>query len=101
MATGGRREEVDARIKAWERDLEKLRLALARAPQEVDARYAEAFVELYRKKEMVKSRWEEVRGVYRPAAEDVRQFEKALEDMEAAWTAARSMCAEVLGVETA
>ncbi len=89
------------KIKAWERDLEKLRLALARAPEEAEAEYAGAFVELYRKKEIAKSRWELVRGAYLPEPEAVRQFEKALGEMDAAWSAAQPMVAEVLGAKTA
>ncbi len=96
MAAGGRREEIDAQIKGWERELEKLRLKLARAPEEVEAKYAGAFIELYRKKETVKSSWERLRGVYLPEPEAVRQFEKARADMEAAWSAALPIFAEVL-----
>ena len=48
MATGGKREEIDAKIKGWERDLEQLRLALARAPESVHAEYQTRFVEVYR-----------------------------------------------------
>ncbi len=96
MAAGSRREAIDAQIKGWERELEKLRLKLARAPEEVETKYAGAFVELYRKKERLKSSWERVRGVYLPEPEAVRQFEKAQADMEAAWSAARPIFDEAL-----
>ncbi len=72
MATGSRREEIDAKIKAWERELERLRLALARAPEGEEAKHRGAFVELYRKKEIAKSRWQGVKGVYRPEPEALR-----------------------------
>ncbi len=101
MAIGGRREEMDAKLKGWERELEKLRLALARAPDEKADRLSAAFVELYRKKESVKSSWERVRGVYLPEPEAIRQLEKALAEMEAAWSAAQPMFAEVCGGQTA
>jgi hypothetical protein len=96
MATGGKREEVDAKVKAWERELEGLRLALAAAPDAVHAIHHQRFVELYRQKEIVKSRWEELRGTYRPTPEARRRFEEALAAMEAAWAVAESMRAEVL-----
>jgi hypothetical protein len=91
MATGGKREEMDAKIKAWEQELERLRIALARAPDPVNARYSASFVELYRAKETVKSRWEAIRGVYRPEPQAVKQFEEALAAIEAAWAAAQPM----------
>jgi hypothetical protein len=97
MAAGDRREEVDTKIKEWERELEKLRLGLACAPEEAEAKYSGIFAELYRKKEIAKSRWEPVRGAYLPEAEAVRQFEKALGEMDAAWSAAQPMLAEILG----
>ena len=100
MAVGGRREEIDEKIKGWEHELERLRLKLARAPEEVEAKYSGPFVELYRKKEMVKSSWERVRGVYLPDPEAVRQFEKTRADMEAAWSAAQPIFAEVLEATT-
>ena len=100
MAAGSRREEIDAKLKGWERDLERLRLALARAPDEVAARHGGAFVELYRRKEIAKSCWERVRGVYLPDPEAVRQLEKALAEMGAAWMAAQPMFAEVCGPQT-
>ncbi len=97
MATGGRRDAIDAKLKGWERELEKLRLMLARTPDEIAARHSGTFVELYRKKESAKSHWERVRGVYHPESESVRQAEKALAEMEAAWSAAQPMFAEVCG----
>ncbi len=97
MATGGRRDEIDAKLKGWERELEELRLMLARAPDEEAARHRGTFVELYRKKESARSHWERVRGVYLPDPESVRQSEKALAEMEAAWSAAQPMFDEVCG----
>ncbi len=96
MATGGKREEIDAKIKAWEWDLERLRVALARAPEPVHARYHPAFTELYRAKEVVKSRWEEIRGVYRPEPATVQRVQEALAAVEAAWRAAQPMLDDVL-----
>jgi len=90
MATGGKREEVDAKIKGWERDLEQLRLALARAPESVHAKHQAGFVEVYRAKEIVKSRWEAIRGVYQPEPEAIRGFQEALAAMEDAWASAHS-----------
>lgn len=95
MATGGRREEIDAKIKAWERELEQLRLELARAPESLHDRYHKRFTELYLAKEVVKSRWETIRGVYRPDAAAIKSFDEALAAMEAAWAAAQSMVAEI------
>jgi len=97
MATGGKREEIDAKIKGWERDMEQLRLALARAPEPVHAEYQTRFVEVYRAKEIVKSRWEMIRGVYRPEPLAIQRFEEALAAMEGAWTgAARAMFTDVV-----
>lgn len=96
MATGGKREEVDAKIKAWEWDLERLRVALARAPEPVHARYHSGFTELYRAKEVVKSHWEEIRGVYRPEPATVQRVQEALAAMEAAWRAAQPMLDDIL-----
>ncbi len=96
MATGGRREDIDVKIKAWERDLERLRMALAGAPESVHSRHHLTFVELYRAKEVVKSRWEAVRGVYRPEATAVQRFEEALSAMEAAWRGAQPMLDDIL-----
>jgi hypothetical protein len=101
MATGGRREEIDAKIVAWERGLEKLRVALANAPETMDAKYHATFVELYRQKEVAKSRWEAIRGVYRPDAEAVRGCDQALAAMEVAWARAESMRAEVIPARAA
>jgi hypothetical protein len=96
MATGGKREEVDATIKAWERELERLRVALGRAPDSTHALYNPRFVEVYRAKEVVKSRWEAIRGVYRPEPADVERFQEALASMEKAWAGAQPMLADVL-----
>ncbi len=101
MATGGKRDEIDAKIKGWERELESFRVVLARAPESVHARYYADFVELYRAKEVVKSRWEAVRGVYQPEAAAVHGFEEALSAMEAAWSAAQPMLADVLKAQAA
>lgn len=95
MTAGGRREEYDAKIARWERELEHVRIALANASDPLNARHHAAFVDLYRQKEVVKSRWEAVRGVYRPDPDAVRRCEDALAKMEAAWTAAHGMLAEV------
>ena len=101
MASDERREEMDARIKAWERGLEKLRVALARAPESVHAQYYPQFVEVYREKEVVKSRWEAVRGVYRPEAAEMERFREALSAMEKTWATAQPVFAEVLKVVAA
>jgi hypothetical protein len=98
MASSGNRAEVDGRISVWEQDLERLRLALAQGPPEVHERFGQRFVDLYRAKETVKSRWEAVRGVYRPEPGDLMRFEEALRAMEAAWTAERPLVSEVLGL---
>ena len=101
MASGGGREEIDARIKQWEQTLEQLRLTLACAPEEVHARWNPDFVNLYRQKEVLKSAWEAIRGIYRPEPEDFQRFEKELAAMEAAWAAAQLMLAEALAHEAA
>jgi hypothetical protein len=101
MATGGKREEIDAKIKAWESDLERVRLGLARAPESVHDRYQPTFVELYRAKEIVKSRWEVVRGAYQPEPAASERFRGALEAMENAWAAAQPMFADVLKSQAA
>jgi hypothetical protein len=98
MATGGKRAEVDERIKGWEQELERLRLALAQGPPEMHERFGDRFVALYRAKETAKSRWEAVRGVYRPEPEDLRRFEEALRAMETAWTVEQSLLSEALGL---
>jgi hypothetical protein len=51
---------------------------------------------VYRAKEVVKSRWEAIRGVYRPEPADVERFQEALASMEKAWAAAQPMLADVL-----
>jgi hypothetical protein len=101
MATGGKREEIDAKIKGWERELECVRLALARAPDSVHDRYHPTFTEVYRAKEILMSRWEAVRGVYQPEPAAVERFREALESMEAAWAAAQPMFADVLALQAA
>jgi hypothetical protein len=95
MTTGGRREEIDAKIGRWERELECVRVALANAPDAVNATHHSTFVDLYRHKEIVKSRWESIRGVYHPDAAAVQDYNEALVAMEAAWTAAHGMLAGV------
>ena len=96
MASGGRREEIDARIKQWEQSLEQLRLALACAPEEVHARWNPDFVNLYRQKEVLKSAWEAIRGIYQPESESLQRVEKELAAMQAAWEAAQAMRTETL-----
>ncbi len=97
MASSGKRAEVDGRIKAWEEELERLRLALAQGPPELHERFGQRFVTLYRAKETAKSRWEAVRGVYQPEPEDLRRFEEALRAMERAWAAEQPLLSEMLG----
>src|SRR5574342_258638 len=96
MATGGKREEVDAKIKTWERELERFRVALGRAPESIHAQYYPRFAEVYRAKEIVKSRWEAIRGVYRPEPAGVERFHEALASMEQAWAASQPIFADVL-----
>jgi hypothetical protein len=96
MATGRNREEIDTKIKAWERELERVRVVLARAPASVHDRYHPTFTEVYRAKEIVKSRWEAVRGVYQPEPAAVDGFQEALKSMEAAWAAAQPKFADML-----
>jgi hypothetical protein len=98
MADGGRREVIDAAITLWERDLERLRLALANAGDAMHAEHHARFVALYDRKEVVKSRWELLRGAYRPDAEAVQRFKEAFGAMEAAWGEAQSMRIAVLEV---
>jgi hypothetical protein len=95
MAAGGRREEIDAKIREWEHGLERLRLWLANAPEAVHLAHHPQFVELYRRKEAAKSRWEAVRGVYRPAPEALQEWEAAMADMESAWEKAQGLFAEM------
>lgn len=101
MAEGGRREELNTRIAHWEGELERLRVALANASDALNARHHSAFVELYRLKEVAKSRWEAIRGVYRPDTCAVRRCEQALATMEAAWQQAQPMLAEMLATPSA
>ena len=96
MAAGGRREEIDAKFALWERDLERLRVVLANAPDALNAQHHAAFVELYRHKEVAKSRWEAIRGAYRPGADAVRRCDEALAAMEALWPQAQAILAAVL-----
>ena len=96
MAEGGRREELDAKIARWERELEGLRVALANASDALNARHHSTFVELYRLKEVAKSRWEAIRGVYGPDPDAVQRCEDALAAMDAAWRQAEAMLAEVV-----
>lgn len=92
---------MDAKIKAWERELERLRVALARAPESVYVQYYPQFVEVYREKEVVKSRWEAIRGVYRPDITELERFQEALSAMEKIWATTQPMFAEVLKVVAA
>jgi hypothetical protein len=101
MAAGGKREEMDARITQWEQELERVRLSLARAPENVHARWNPDFIALFRQKELVKSAWEAIRGVYQAEPAAAKRFEEALAAMEGAWSAARPMLAEVLTREAA
>lgn len=96
MVTGGKREEIDGKIKAWEHELERVRLALARAPESVHDRFHPTFTEVYRAKEIVKSRWEAVRGVYQPEPVAIQRLQDALEAMEKAWAVAQPMFADAL-----
>lgn len=101
MAEGGRREEIDAKIARWERELEGLRIALANAGDALNARHHSAFVELYRLKEVAKSRWEAIRGVYGPDPDAVQRCEDALAAMDAARQRAQAMLAEVVPQQAA
>lgn len=101
MAENGRREEIDGRIARWERDLERLRVALANASDALNEQHHPTFVELSRRKEVAKSRWEAIRGVYRPDAEAVRRCEDALAAMEAAWQQAQAMLTDILAMPSA
>jgi hypothetical protein len=86
---------MDAKVALWERELEQVRVVLANASDAVNAKHHPTFVDLYRRKEVVKSRWEAIRGVYRPDAEALRRCDEALRAMEAAWGAAQDMRVEV------
>jgi len=101
MAEGGRREEIDAKIARWERDLERVRVALANATEAVNTQHHPTFVELCRMKEVAKSRWEAIRGVYRPDSHAVRCCEEALAAMEAAWQQTQAMLNEMLTTQSA
>jgi hypothetical protein len=86
---------MDTKIARWERDLERLRVALANATEAVNTQHHPTFVELCRMKEVAKSRWEAIRGVYRPDTHAVQRFEEALAVMEAAWQRARAILNEM------
>ena len=101
MATEGKREELEMKVKAWESELERVRLALARAPDSVHDRYQPTFAEAYRAKEIVRSRWEAVRGVYQPEPAAIQRLREALESMEKAWAIAQPMFADVLKPQAA
>jgi len=96
MAAGDKREQIDLRIKAWESELERIRLALARAPDSMHDRYHPTFREVYGAKEIVKSRWEAVRGVYQPEPAAIQRLQDALEAMEKAWAIAQPKFADLL-----
>ncbi len=85
MAGAGKREAMDRRIKEWERELERMRIVLAAAPEALHAQHQDSFVRLYRAKEVLKSRWEAIRGIYRPEVAALERFEQALKIMDAAW----------------
>jgi hypothetical protein len=87
---------MDNKIKTWERELERLRVALASAPDSVHSQYYPIFVEVYRTKEIVKSRWEVIRGVYQPGPREVKRFHEALATMEKSWATVQSMLTDVL-----
>jgi len=91
MAAGGRRQEIDETIVGWEAGLEPLRLWLANAPESVHLAHQAEFAELYRRKEVAKSRWEAIRGVYRPSVEAVAAVEAAMAEMESAWRKAEPL----------
>ncbi len=99
--TTDRRSEVDARLAGWERDLERLRVRLGGGSEELHRKHEAAFRELCRRKETLRARWEEIRGVYRPEAAAIRRVEESLAELAAAWQAARPMVAEVLGAPDA
>ena len=96
MTTGEIRGEIDVKIAGWERELERVRLALARGPDAVHERLHSTFIEVYQAKEILKSRWETIRGVYQPEPAAVERFEDALKLMAAAWAAAQQKFAEAL-----
>ena len=85
MGTAGMRDAMDAKIRDWERELERLRVGFAAGPETVHTAHQQAFVRLYQQKEILKSRWEAIRGVYQPAPDAVARFEQALAAMETAW----------------
>ncbi len=85
MGDTANREAIDSRIKEWERELEEIRIALAAAPEALHAEHEDSFVRLYRAKEVLKSRWEAIRGIYRPDAAAVERYEQALKIMDSTW----------------
>lgn len=97
MAEETGREALDARIKGWESDLERLRLALTGAPEPTHQAHQEGFVTLYRQKEVLKARWEVLRGTYQPEPAAVARCLEALTAMEVAWERARPMREALLG----
>ena len=96
MPSSGRRDGIDAKIQDWERELERVRVGLAAGPEGRHASQEQQFVALYRRKELVKSRWEVIRGVYRPDAAAVARFEQALKEMEEAWMECAPLLANAL-----
>jgi hypothetical protein len=95
------RRERDERLKTWERELERLRVALGVAPDALHEQYSPEFMALYRAKETAKSRWEAIRGVYRPAPAEIEGVQVAFETMGKAWVAAQAMIAAVLAQDSA
>ena len=96
MTTDGAQEEIAGKLKAWERELERVRLALARAPDSIHDRYQSTFIEVYRAKEVLRSRWEAARGGYQKDRDAIHGVQDALDDMEKAWEAAQPLFATVL-----
>ena len=96
MTADGPREEMAAKLKAWECELERVRLALARAPDSIHDRHYSGFIEVYRAKETVRSRWEAVRGRYQAEPDAIRRLQDAFEAMEKVWAEAQPMFAAVL-----
>ncbi len=101
MTSDSVRNEHDERLKMWERELERLRVALGRAPDAVHEQCSPEFRALYRTKETAKSRWETIRGVYRPAPAEIEGVQVAFEAMEKAWVAAQAMIAAVVAQDAA
>jgi hypothetical protein len=95
MAAGRRREEIDAKIARWEKDLERLRVALVNAPEDLNAKHHPTFVELYRRKEVAKSRWEAIRGVW-PEAQGCDVVKTRWPPLRLQWPQAHATLTEVL-----